>query len=318
MSDASQPSPFHAGERAIQTRVGVADRADMLGRRMIRDHLTTQLREFFAGLPFVFLGAVDDRGRPWASPVFGRPGFITSPTERQMTLHAPLLAGDPLVDILRPGANVALLGIDYVTRRRNRVSTRVRRAGDGLELDVVQAFGNCPQYIQARSASWLPTVDEAATPRPVAIVDTLSDRDTWLISAADNFTIASHHADATGTASAGADVSHRGGPPGFVRVVDEHTLEFPDYPGNNLFNTLGNIESDGRAGLTFMDFEHGDLLYLSGVAEIDWRAADERGIRFRIENGRRLERAIPARWEFLGYAPQVAARLPEHATEPPA
>ena len=318
MSKPVDPSPFHPGERAIQNRLGVADRAEMLGRRMIRDHLTAQHREFFAGLPFVLLGAIDDCGQPWASPVFGRPGFVSTPTARLMKLQAPLLVGDPLVDPLQPGADVGLLGIEYATRRRNRVSARVRRAGEYLELDVVQTFGNCPQYIQARTATLLPMIDEPVTQRTVVTIEALTERDTGLIAAADNFTIASHHAGEAGVASVGADVSHRGGPPGFVRVQDANTLEFPDYPGNNLFNTLGNIASDGRAGLTFMDFECGDLLYLTGNAEIVWEplADAERHIRFRIHAGRRLERAAPLRWKFIDYAPQVAARLQNNSPEP--
>ncbi len=311
MSEAADTSPFHVGERAIQTRLGVAERAETLGRRVIRDHLTEQHREFFAALPFVFLGAIDARGRPWASPLFGQPGFMSSPSERRLHLRAPLLAGDPLTGALRPGVNVGVLGIDYATRRRNRVSARVRSATDGFELDVVQTFGNCPQYIQARAATVLPALDEPLAAPAVTTISALTARDQDLVTGADNFMIASHHAGATDSASAGADVSHRGGLPGFVQLTDATTLEFPDYPGNNYFNTLGNIASDGRAGLTFTDFEHGDLLYLSGDAEIIWDPAPgtARLIRFHLESATRLERAIPLAWEFLAYAPQFAAAL---------
>lgn len=311
MSEAADTSPFHAGERAVQTRLGVAGRAEMIGRRVIRDHLTQQHREFFAALPFVFLGAIDDRGRPWASPLFGRPGFMSSPSERRLHLRAPLLAGDPLTDALRPGANVGLLGIDYATRRRNRVSARLRSATDGFELDVVQTFGNCPKYIQARAAAVPPDLDEPLAAPAVTTVSALTARDQDLVTGADNFMIASHHAGVADSASAGADVSHRGGMPGFVQFTDTGTLEFPDYPGNKLFNTLGNIASDGRAGLTFTDFERGDLLYLSGEAEIIWNPTPDaqRLIRFHPESGTRLARAVPLTWEFLGYAPQFAAEL---------
>ncbi len=311
MSKPVDTSPFHAGERAIQTRVGVAERADTLGRRVIRDHLTQQHREFFADLPFVFLGAIDERGRPWAAPVFGRPGFVTSPTARRLLLHTSLLAGDPLTDALRPGTNVGLLGIDYATRRRNRVSARIRADSTPLELDVVQTFGNCPQYIQARAATVLPLIDEPRVEHRAESITALSNRDRELISGADNFMIASHHAGAADTPSAGADVSHRGGAPGFVHIKDAGTLEFPDYPGNNYFNTLGNIASDGRAGLTFIDFAHGDLLYLSGDAEIIWNTAPDiaRLVRLHLRAGTRLEQAVPLRWEFLGYAPQIETQL---------
>lgn len=110
---------------------------------------------------------------------------------------------------------------------------RVRAATDGLELDVVQTFGNCPQYIQARAATLLPAIDESPARQTAAKITTLTDRDRELITRADNFMIASHHAGPADAPSAGADVSHRGGVPGFVRIIDAGTLEFPDYPGNN-------------------------------------------------------------------------------------
>jgi len=151
-----------------------------------------------------------------------------------MHVRAPLFAGDPLNDALGPGANVGLLGIDYASRRRNRVSARVRAVTGGLELDVVQTFGNCPQYIQARAATLLPAIEASPARQTVATITTLTDRDRDLITRADNFMIASHHAGPADAPSVGADVSHRGGVPGFVRVIDAATLEFPDYPGTSI------------------------------------------------------------------------------------
>jgi predicted pyridoxine 5'-phosphate oxidase superfamily flavin-nucleotide-binding protein len=56
--------------------------------------------------------------------------------------------------------------------------------------------------------------------------------------------------DATGHPT----VSHKGGSPGFVRVVDPRTLVFPSYDGNGMFLSMGNIAGDGRIGMLFMDF----------------------------------------------------------------
>jgi predicted pyridoxine 5'-phosphate oxidase superfamily flavin-nucleotide-binding protein len=72
-----------------------------------------------------------------------------------------------------------------------------------------------------------------------------------LIREADTFFIASSHRDG------GADASHRGGNPGFVHVLNETKLIWPDYSGNGMFQTLGNLAIDPRAGLLFMDFESG-------------------------------------------------------------
>jgi predicted pyridoxine 5'-phosphate oxidase superfamily flavin-nucleotide-binding protein len=64
------------------------------------------------------------------------------------------------------------------------------------------------------------------------------------------------------------DCSYKGGLPGFVRVVDEHTLVFPDYDGNGMFRSLGNILSNPHVGLLFVDFEKPSRLRVNGTATL--------------------------------------------------
>ena len=99
--------------------------------------------------------------------------------------------------------------------------------------------------------------------------NSLSATDTAQITKADTFYIASRHSQFTVDPRHGLDVSHRGGKPGFVKV-ESNTLLFPDFSGNKFFNTLGNIESDGRVGLCFIDDSNGDILFISGEATILW------------------------------------------------
>jgi hypothetical protein len=82
-----------------------------------------------------------------------------------------------------------------------------------------------------------------------------------------------------------------------VRVRDERTLEFPDYPGNNMFNTLGNLVVHPRAGLLFVDFERGDLLQLTGSARILWEP--ETTVRLTVEEIREVEAGCPLRYELV-------------------
>jgi len=63
--------------------------------------------------------------------------------------------------------------------------------------------------------------------------------------------------------------SYKGGEPGFVRVVDEHTLAFPVYDGNGMFLTAGNLLATGNVGLLFIDFEGRKRLRLNGLATVD-------------------------------------------------
>lgn len=64
------------------------------------------------------------------------------------------------------------------------------------------------------------------------------------------------------------DVSYKGGVPGFVRVLDRHTLAFPSYDGNGMFRSLGAITADPRVGLLFVDFAQPDRMRVQGRATV--------------------------------------------------
>ena len=306
-----QGSPFHAGERALQERAGVGERMMESGRRAIRDFMPDQHRELFAKLPMIVVGSLDARQRPWASVLFGRPGFIGSPDPRTLTVAARPVAGDPAAAGLTTGAAVGLLGIELETRRRNRMNGTVIRADkSGFAVRVEQSFGNCPRYIQARKPTFVAEPSLDAAPPPVRAEGAmLSASAAELVRRADTFFIA--------TASEGVDVSHRGGKPGFVHVAERDgrtVLTFPDFSGNFYFNTLGNLLLDPRAGMVFVDFASGGLLSLTGEADTLWDgpelaafAGAERLLRFRVAEGVWIEHAAPLRWSAPEPAPQLAA-----------
>lgn len=298
-------TPFHAGEVAVQQRLGVAERMHEIGSRVVRDHMPEQHQRFYEQLPLMLAGSVDPAGRPWATVLVGRPGFVRATDDRHLDFAATPISGDPAAAGMTAGAPLGLLGIELHTRRRNRVNGQLQAAGpDGLRLRVLQTVGNCPQYIQGREFDW---VRDAADTRPRAIerVQQLDGDAAWLIAAADTLFVATHDGEA------GADVSHRGGPAGFVVQQDEQTLLVPDYSGNRMFMTLGNLQADGRAGLLFIDFERGDLLTLTGRAEIVWDEPElasldgaERAWRFHLDEGWWLRDTLPLRWRFRDWAPQ--------------
>ncbi len=260
-----EPLPtWHAGETFIQEQLGVRERLEALGPRVIRPFMPDQHRQFFAQLPFVVLGSVDAEGAAWATILEGQPGFLASPTPTTLDIAAHLSAEDPATPGLGDGAAVALLGIELHSRRRNRMNGILNATAQGLRVTVDQSFGNCPRYIQLRD----PMFAHAPGATPVATVEHLA----WLdadaravIAGADTFFVASY-TDQQGQRR--VDVSHRGGKPGFVRADAEGLLTIPDFNGNLFFNTLGNVVANGQAGLLFVGYEHGDLLHLSGTAEV--------------------------------------------------
>lgn len=304
-------SPFHPAEQAVQDRLGVRDQVEAFGRRFIRDALPEQHRDFYAQLPFVAVGSVDATGWPWASLVAGPPGFLAAPDPKHLRLAPAVAPGDPLQDNLRPGAALGLLGLDLATRRRNRANVRVTAArAAAFTLEVDQAFGNCPQYIQTRAARAV-RAPEDFSGTTHAPVESLSDEDAALIRGADTLFVASAAAHLAGGAH-GVDVSHRGGRPGFV-AVEGDTLTVPDFAGNLHFNTLGNFVDNPKAGLLFVDFEAGDVLSLTGSVEILWEDAPEvrafegaeRAWRFTLDHGVRIRDALPLRWAFGAPSPNT-------------
>ena len=256
-------SPFHPGELEVQRRAGVRDEAEKVGGS-IGGRIPPQFVPILAGFRFVVAASIDNGGRVWASLLTGPPGFLRVVGERRVHLDAGPAAGDPLAANLAARAEMGLLAIDPATRRRMRINGRGALDPDGgMTLDVGQVYGNCRKYIQARHL----VEEDGARPAPSARSTRLTPRQIKMIGAADTFFIASAHPEG------GADASHRGGRPGFVRVEGDRRLSFADYAGNNMYNTLGNLVADPRAGLLFVDFTNGDLVQITGRARLDWEPA---------------------------------------------
>lgn len=304
---------FHEGERAVQARTGVAERMAQFGPRVIRDAMPDQHRAFFAQLPFVMVGTVDGAGQPWASVLAAPPGFIQSPDARTLVLSARPVLGDPLEQTLANGAAIGLLGLEPHTRRRNRMNGIVQGVNaTGFGVQLQQSFGNCPKYIQAREPVYLP--DRQARQPVIHNSSQLDAAARRMVEAADTLFIATAYSGDASVAGAagGVDVSHRGGKPGFVRVDSDGTLTMPDFLGNYFFNTLGNLTVNPRAGLLFMDFDNGDLLYLAVEAEIVWDSTElhafegaQRLVRFHVTKVRRLEAALPFSWGSAELSPAL-------------
>jgi uncharacterized protein len=303
-------TPFHGGELAIQARVGVQSKIADVGKRLIRDYMPEQHRQFFAQLPFLLIGAVDETARPWASILVGNPGFISSPNPKSLQINSNLPPGAPIK--LQTGMPVGLLGIELPTRRRNRMNGHIAVCDrQGFSVDVVQSFGNCHKYIQKRDSYFI--TDRTKTPAHTVKESqhlTIADRD--LIRQADTFFIASANGRQD-LSQSDVDISHRGGKPGFI-AIDGNILTVPDFAGNNYFNTLGNLHNFPKAGLLFIDFVGGDLLYVATDTEVIWKGKEvstffgaERLLRFHVQKVRRVTGSLPLRWTAPEFSPHLNA-----------
>jgi uncharacterized protein len=315
-------SPWHVGERQLQEQVGVAERMEAFGRRVIRREMPDQHRQFYQQLPFMLYGAVDANGDPWASVLEGPPGFAHSAQPGVLHFDSLPSADDPAQ--LTESAALGLLGIELHTRRRNRLNGHVGNlTAKGFDVTVDQSFGNCPQYIQLRQFHSVPLADPSL--RIAEHLDALDDAAQAMIAVADTFFVASY-VDIDGERA--VDVSHRGGQAGFVQIQGNR-LTIPDFAGNLHFNTLGNLLVNPRAGLLFIDFSSGDLLHLTGRTEIIFGGPQveafqgaERLWTFEVERVVRRPAALALRWRFDGVSPnslmtgtweQAAARLQAQA-----
>jgi len=269
-------SGFHEGELLVQRRAGVASEARRLERMLALPDLSGGAERFLADRTFAVLTGRGADGRLWTSPLRGPAGFLRG-TGRTLRVGSAPNGSDPLSGIAI-GDPVGLVAIEFSARRRVRVNGRLTGAGpDWLEIEVDQAYGNCPQYITRRTL--VPSEQRSSRVSLVERGNTLEDADRTLIAAADTFFLGTAHP------TRGADASHRGGPTGFVRI-DGDNLWWPDLPGNNMFNSLGNLAVDPAAALLFIDWSDGAVLALSGTAVVDW--ADGPAAVSDDETGRRV------------------------------
>lgn len=311
---------FHAGEQSLQDRVGLRERMAAIGPLVLRDHMPDQHRELFEKLPTLLLGALDGQGQPWATMLAGPPGFVHTPDAWQMDIDTAPNANDPVLAELKPGAPLGVLGLEPQTRRRNRMNGTVAAFGaQGLSIAVVQSFGNCPKYIQARAPGLRAVVGGPGAAQ--ALGPALDAAAIARVQQADTLFIASASAAQPGSARHdGVDVSHRGGEPGFVQIAQsaqsEHgvVLRLPDYPGNQFFNTLGNLAQHPQAGLLVVDYEGGGLLHIAARAELLWDDASrapwpgaQRVLQLTVLRGLWRPGVLPWRWTPPVAAPQFNA-----------
>jgi len=307
-------SPFHRGEHELQARIGQREKLEAIGKRVVRSYMPDQHREFFTKLPFMIIGSVDKEGWPWASILPARPGFITSPTPTSLEIKNWTIKGDPLAESLNKAENpLGFVGIELSTRRRNRVNGRVASSQkDRITVEIDQSFGNCPQYIQHRSVEFFREVEEVGQDYEKQAFSTLDDDARILINATDTFFVSSYIQSKDQPKIEGVDVSHRGGRPGFIKI-EGNTLTIPDYPGNNLFNTLGNFIINPKGGLIFIDFSTGELLMLTGTVELSWEKNEDikafkgadRSWTFTLHHGIRIKDALPFRSTLGDFSPNT-------------
>jgi len=290
---------FHVGELAVQQRAGHV----LAGR--IKNTIPPIAARFLTEQKFCVIAGRDDAGRMWTTMLSGPAGFMSADDERTMHVRTLPGAGDPLHRLLTAGGDVGAIVMDH--RRRMRVNGIASPTTDGFTVHTEQVFSNCGRYISDRHGTQV-----APEPERASSGSELSSDQRELVESADTFFIGTCHPEGA------ADASHRGGNPGFIRVDSPGTLRWPDYDGNAMFMTLGNLALDPRVGLLFVDWTTGTLLHLSGRAVVDWTSQSaaampgaQRVVGMTIDAVLQRDHAVAMRW-----TPPVLSRFNPTAAVP--
>ncbi|MFC5452386.1 pyridoxamine 5'-phosphate oxidase family protein [Paenibacillus aestuarii] len=290
---------FHEGELMVQFRAGENVIAAQ-NANMITSHFSNGMIHFLISQQFAILSSKDSKGDVWVTWLTGQPGFIKVLDENKAIIKSKLIAGDPLALHFIEQKQIGLLIIDTNRRIRLRINGVVTKHENQFIVTAKQIYGNCPKYIQKRS--FQPKENRLLKSKHQS--EELNRTQEEWISKADTFYIGSVNNRGE------MDASHRGGNQGFVHVIDSRTLLFPDYSGNSMFNTLGNIQLNPSSGLLFIDYDHGHSLHMTGLSEIIWDKpataafpGARRLVRFEIKNVVQLNNATEMQWEFTEMSP---------------
>ncbi|RYP06759.1 hypothetical protein DL764_002956 [Monosporascus ibericus] len=289
-----QQSGWHEGELAIHSLLKVSPRY----QNPTSAGLPPQLGYRVAISSLVAFGALDEHGRPWTALWGGERGFARPVAQGILgiqsivnTRHDPIvraLIGNIASDgeLVRPedaenGVKLmSALSIDLESRDRVKLAGRMvvgtvaaRPDGKGkdgedsgvgeaqLAMLVEESLGNCPKYLNKKDI-------RPHVPSPELVSDALplSAEVTTLLEKADMFFLSSTNGQTM-------DTNHRGGPPGFMRVMANSVgadvvLVYPEYSGNRLYQTLGNLHVNPKVGIVVPDYETSNVLYLTGETQL--------------------------------------------------
>lgn len=298
---------FSKGELHVQKLAG----EDEIAQTRTSMAQNNQLNNFSAG--FIFnqllfnITSIDEENRVWISTLTGKPNLIEIIDSVTIRINKALII-TPLEDVLfsniKFNKEVGLLFIDWETSRRFRLNGKIEEDNNYLVINIQEIYGICPKYIQKRSFEY--TTKEVKDIRLTKGTE-ITGTHKLLIENASTFFLG------TRGASKKADASHKGGKPGFVKFISSDTIRVPDYSGNSMFNSLGNIYENPNSGLVFIDYKSNKMLQLTGKGEIQFHQENESDLKesgdtgrfwlFKIEHWILTENFNQINWDFISYSP---------------
>ncbi|KEY69118.1 hypothetical protein S7711_04901 [Stachybotrys chartarum IBT 7711] len=315
----SRVAGWHQGEEAMHQLLKVPSHDNPTVQGLPRSYAMRVTQS-----PLVALGTIDAEGRPWTSIWGGERGFAQPVAQGVLgfnsgvdTQHDPVFGAlwngsgevGKVVEYSDVGGRVmSALAIDLDTRDRVKLAGRMIAGAQTGEQEaqmamlVTESLGNCPKYLNRKKIEphdVRPELVADGLPLPTEAVDLLDKADVWFISSTNGETM---------------DTNVRGGMPGFTRVLknaeDGVQLVYPEYSGNRLYQSLGNIKSNPLVGLVVPDFDTSNVLYLTGSASIllgkeasSLISRTKLAVKISVTSARFVKSGLPVRGSFLDYSP---------------
>jgi len=273
-------STFHEGQLIVQKITGESEIAKTR-IPMIRKSLHTTFIPFIEQQVLVFLGSKDSDENIWLSLLVGKRGFIKVPSISEITFDVAAINSD-VEDVffknIKNNPTVGILFYEADRRARYRAWATTRIEKNQLCFDIKMGYPSCPKYIQREFIKTTKEVKVETSEHKKGT--TLNELEKEWITKAHTFFIA------TQNNKGDIETSHRGGNPGFIEILEDGLLRVPDYFGNSMFSTLGNIFQNPKAGLLFVDYTKGETLQLSGLANLEFEQNSEKDYHKSGETGR--------------------------------
>ena len=271
---------FHSGQLAVQKIAGEEKIAEMR-IPMLKTSLHLRSIPFIEHQVLAFLGSEDPDGAIWLSLIVGERGFIHIPSIQEIKFDLSKITSsreDIFFENIKTKPTVGMLFHEAERRARYRAWGMADKQGDQLSFKIRMGYPSCPKHIQ-REVIELPNNSTAVEPKMKKGTTLNSSEKEWIVNAHTFFIT-------TQTKAGDIESSHRGGTPGFVEILENGHLRVPDYLGNSMFSTLGNIYENPKAALLFIDYKKGQTLQLSGLATLEFDQNSEKDFHKSGETGR--------------------------------
>jgi predicted pyridoxine 5'-phosphate oxidase superfamily flavin-nucleotide-binding protein len=257
---------FHEGEDHIQEVMSVKQKANTL-TSMIKDSIPKIAADFLRALKFCVITLNTKPDDLFSTVIYNHATFIEVLDYKKISIKINHKSHIPESFFNEEILNIGMIGLEHSSAKRIRINGKAKIIDNQIIIDINEIYSNCPKYIKRRILEDnFKILDKETVNKKLELNQDLIT----MISNADEFYLASGHKEK------GLDISYKGGEKGFVKVLSSKQLQFDDLPGNNLYNSLGNIYTNPYINMFFIDFENNNTYNILATATIKELSIDNK------------------------------------------